>query len=259
MPSEEQDCLLCPAGRYSAGYGNTACSVCTVTNGKYNTECSTCVADTYDSNPGGRFQAEGCISCAQGEYSEGVGNQACTACTVTNGRYGPECSNCPPNTYDDEPGGFNNLRLRDSHTHDTNPELRRCVACPAGKYSTGSGNQACSDCIVTSGKYNWECSTCPHNTYDSRPGGNSQGQGCVACVEGKYSVGEGNSVCPDCTVTSGKYNPECSICPPNSRETKPGGNFLGEGCETCTTVNGDLYEVGHGNQACPQATPSPTP
>ena len=91
----------------------------------------------------------------------------------------------------------------------------RCINCVAGKYSIQSAT-VCSDCTVSTGKYNTECSHCQANTFDSIPGGLFKKLGCTACAASKYSVGVGNEQCDDCVDTAGKWNPECSVCPPST-------------------------------------------
>ena len=81
--------------------------------------------------------AQGCTPCAQGYYSVGFGNVACTACTATNSLWNAECSVCPANTYDTKEGSTH-LEFNEG-----------CEDCPASKYSIGPGASACSHWLIS--------------------------------------------------------------------------------------------------------------
>lgn len=173
-------------------------SSCVASGGKYSAACSTCKANTYDRLPGGRFTTIGC-------------------------RY------CPNGWYIHSPA----LRLL--------PVAPCCAHLSASlRYSTGDGNSQCTACTTTANtspdtgnKFNSECSQCPKNTYDARPGGTWLKEGCTVCADGKYSNGLGNDACTDCqqsrsstasdSAVHTRWNAECSVCPQDTYDTTPGG------------------------------------
>ena len=117
-------CVTCPEFTYSVGIGNVECSSCNLDSaGLFNAECSQCPTNQYSSKPGGAYlsHTETCTDCPRLMYNVGQGNAGCVDCpvtptlqilpswdaaarTVTVDKYGPECSNCPMNTKDSEPG-----------------------------------------------------------------------------------------------------------------------------------------------------------
>lgn len=90
---------------------------------------------------GGALLGTGCVKCGASKFSPGTRNKDCHSCTVTNGAFGPECSTCPPNTYDTMPGLLVQTHQRLSIPLGGNTRTRGCVACAGGKYSTGYGTQ----------------------------------------------------------------------------------------------------------------------
>merc|ERR1711998_35556 len=129
------------------------CLVCyEISPGKWNPECSRCPASTYDTSPGGSFLNQGCQQCPEGKYSTGLGNVACLDCDPDSDSdspklFNPECSKCPTNTYDTQPGS-SFLLFGEG-----------CTDCPQGKYSVGPGASDCLVCYeISPGKWNPECS-----------------------------------------------------------------------------------------------------
>ena len=113
-------CSLCPAGNYTANYGQTSCPPCPA--GKY------CAAGTASPPPcpAGFYCPAGVaapIGCAAGNScpaGSSVGTAACVAGFYCPASTGP--TQCPPNTY-------NSLTSQGA--------LSSCIACPSGWTTTG--------------------------------------------------------------------------------------------------------------------------
>eukprot|EP00658_Telonema_sp_P-2_P000088 TRINITY_DN1002_c0_g1_i10.p1 TRINITY_DN1002_c0_g1~~TRINITY_DN1002_c0_g1_i10.p1 ORF type:complete len:592 (-),score=94.28 TRINITY_DN1002_c0_g1_i10:307-2082(-) len=244
-----EGCTDCPLGNYSVGPGSSRCLNCTVTDGKWNSECSRCPASTYDASPGGTFLNQNCTACPVGKYSTGIGNAECTDCVDSDDLWNAECSTCPANTYDAIPGSSFLLYGEG------------CTDCPLGNYSVGPGSSRCLDCTVTDGKWNSECSSCLPNHFDANPGGVLLDEGCTPCPSGTFSNGIGTEQCTDCnaslvTVASDgtsheRWQLECSAAPDNTYDPEPGGIFKHVGFVPCSVGN---YSVGVGNVRCTPCT-----
>lgn len=156
-------CLICQAGSYGTGYGETSSSVCIL-----------CNAGTF-SNVTMATSSLTCSQCAPGSYATGSGmTDAISACI-----------GCQAGSYGTSTGAS---------------DVSACSLCQAGTYSGGSGYSACQQCVgctpclagstsdptvcgCQSGFYGTPltgCTQCPPNT-NSPPGSvNALGCRCLA-------------------------------------------------------------------------------
>ena len=183
-PAGATNCTRCPNGTYSLGKAGT-CTKCPL--GWYAPEgsvkCLACPRDTY-LNLEGQGDVSACMPCPLGTVSARLGNPD------------PECSACPPGTYQ------------------LNGE---CTSCPAGSYSRvasvackpclpgtySSGNAtACTDCDIgsySSSNFSSECAMCGAGTYTEYAGMSK----CSPCAPGYFVEYDGAGGCSRCSY--GQY------------------------------------------------------
>ena len=217
---EDDLCLACPMGTYTADTGSTTCKYCPtgtyhiLTGATSNTDCVGC-------NPGSYLSWTGypkCSLCGLNTYSYLVNQVACLLCP--NGTYSTSlgasslsgCMGCPEGTY------MPNTDVRDCAacgpgTYQTGTGYYgtslQCLTCVVGKYFSGSGATSVTDCVdCLPGYYGTmlnnipACILCTYGTYQTGYGliGSTS---CMDCVAGKYQSVAGSINCSNCAY--GKY------------------------------------------------------
>ena len=223
------ECVACPAGHYSTA-GAGACSACP--GGTYGTGGSTspacsgdcaagyaCPAGSSSGNavpclPGYYSQARAaeCTACPGGKYGS-VSLLSSNACSgmCTAGYYCPAGSVSPVPEANPCPAGFYSTS-----------GATTCIACPGGKYGTGSPvatSAACTgECTAgyacTSGSVSATALACPAGYYSIA------GQAsCTQCPGGTYGTGSAVATSDACdgSCAAGSYSlagsTECTLCP----------------------------------------------
>lgn len=190
----------CPLGQYSVSYGQT-CAGCEV--GKFNpatyaTSCTQCLvgvpstpdgwdygALTYTSSGGG---TDSCQYTCNAKYGKGLAGSGCqnVCCKCLPGYHSPSgtCDICPAGTYSSGSGNT------------------ACTPCEAGKTQPTAGSSSCSFCqdvALAAGYYqvactastntqNLKCTGCPAGKYLSPACGGTQQPTCVSCEAGKVQT-----------------------------------------------------------------------
>ena len=197
--SVNNDCQICPAGRYSDEIGANQCKLCDYghsTQRSDSIECEKCTPGRYADTNG----TSSCFKCVRGTYTEQSGTRLCKQCPV--GKYSvTEGSVSFANCMTCEPGKIT-----------ASPASTACQICPPGKYS--EKGEKCSPC--PSGKYNElpgisapnQCKNCPKGRYGPHhiSDKSSVTAACEVCGPGRYSLVEGataNITCFPCEA--GRY------------------------------------------------------
>ncbi|KAH8051761.1 calcium ion binding protein [Aureococcus anophagefferens] len=215
------DCLVCPAGTYSAANGAATCASCAAgtyleDDGLDETlhdnvvDCVDCAAGTYSGTG-----ASSCDACAAGTYS-GTGASGCAVCSA--GYYvafeaQASCTPCASGTYNADDG--TDAALHDSYadcsscaagTYSTGG-AEDCASCAAGTFAGGEGNAECTVCRA--GRYvdsagASACSLCPAQTFleDAATDASLHDElgDCADCAAGLWCAGGGCDECTDCEL-----------------------------------------------------------
>jgi hypothetical protein len=140
--------ISCPAGYFSASFGQIVCNACsagTFSAMTGSTECQSCAAGTFNATTA----ATECLSCPAGTFSAVTGSIECQSCaagsfSATTGS--TVCESCPAGSFSDVVGSV------------------ECTACPAGSFSATTGSTVCESCPAgsfsdVSGSVS--CTSCP--------------------------------------------------------------------------------------------------
>jgi hypothetical protein len=119
-----EECAPCPTNSFSA-VGSSICTCLAGYTGADGEECTPCEAGTFKESTGSWF----CTPCAVGTYSL----QAATSCIT-----------CPSQTSSNE--GSPSLSSCTCIAGHTGDDGAACVLCTAGKYKSGTGSAACTQC-----------------------------------------------------------------------------------------------------------------
>ena len=181
-------CTACGDGTYAIE-GSDDCTICPL-----NADCSS--KTSFACNAGYTWNEEDneCSPCAIGKYKSTVGNGACETCTggQTTASTGSTSANdcvaaapaCENGTIDDGTCYCNQGYTKDNGI---------CVACEAGTYKDGSGNDVCMPCpngTYSSGTANTGCTPCPNNADCSSKTG-------FSCNANYYANGSSCTPCPN--------------------------------------------------------------
>ena len=254
-------CLNCSAGTYYTGSGTVLCTSCTA--GKYATAtgainasvCLNCKAGTYYTGTGLNRPAN-CRDCSSGKFSTVIGSadsSSCLFCLAGTFSYSPGltlCLYCPAGLYSTGTG-----------------EISGCIHCSLGKYSTGSGvttSSVCLSCgagVYSSGTFPTTCRSCVAGTYAS----GLQSTVCSACINGgNYASSTGSSACLDCSVCpqgsiltsycNMTWDQTCAACSPGTVQSNalectlctPGTYNELSGQITCIPCNPGTYSTASG-------------
>ena len=208
-PSGSEPCVVCPAGTFAIGYGNTVCTPCPA--GQFNAAagaiaCSgTCAASAGSACLAGATSATG-TPCPAGTYANATGATACIPCPA--GRYGAatssgEASSSCSGACVAPPGSGCDAGV-------TAPTGR---VCPPGFYSPG-GPSPCQPCA--SGVYG----SSPGSTTSACDGGGGGGGGgqCIA-LPGQWCPPGATAATASVLCPLGRYSiggvgvAACSLCP----------------------------------------------
>jgi hypothetical protein len=185
-----QQCTACPAGKTSP-YGSTT--------------VDQCVVASADCGAGYTGPAGACTACAAGKYKAVTGDIACTDCssnsysTATAATDVGTCQTCPSNTQ--SVAGSGTLASCVCNPGYTGPDGQVCSACAAGKYKSGIGSIACTDCssnfysTATAATNVNTCQTCPSNTQSVAGSGTL-----VSCVCNPGYTGPDGQICSACAA-----------------------------------------------------------
>lgn len=196
-PTLDEECIACVAGKVRNELWKQYCENCP--SGKIanqnKTECVGCSPGKYESagacedcSPGQFISPEealypiNCDRCAQGQYQDQKGQQACKNCPkgkFSNSNGETECTLCPEGYYSD------------------NVESIGCVACPSGESSTDGLN--CKTCGSNTVEIDHKCQYCQSGTFFY-----FEGKSCKNCPMGWFA---------DSAATSGAAQRPCTICP----------------------------------------------
>lgn len=205
-------CQPCPAGKFLAVGGDTACGSCGV--------------GTFSTGVGVSTDAV-CSDCAAGAYSSAAASSACALCAA--GTYQPnvrqddeaDCAGCGAGKYSTAQGLADSVgcKLCAADTYSTAPALdsaSKCVACAADSSSAeGSGTQ--SSCVCDPGfvgPNGGPCDLCGPTQYCS------QGTA-YSCPQFSQANRSGASALEDCLCNAGYYGyalisgTPCAYCPPH--------------------------------------------
>jgi hypothetical protein len=243
----DDECLDCPAGKYSTAVGASSSAVCQeCVAGKYLTtqgnsdpsDCLDCECGKY-STTSAATAMDTCVECVAGKYGPGTGNdeesdcEMCLAGTYLTvaGQCSDYCIDCDAGKYlttkgNDEAKDCEDCDCGKYSTAQGATVIETCVECVAGKYAVGVGNTDCERCAA--GKYSQMTSQCSTACIDCDAGkfsptdGNNEASDCLDCVGGKYRTGAGGVACDDCAA--GKHSGStgqtdegtCSACQTNS-------------------------------------------
>ena len=113
-----------------------------------------------------------------------------------------------------------------------------CTACPAGSYTTSTGQTSCKTCedgyYCTGGTNH---SSCPVGTEGTGEGKTSEADGCSKCAAGKYAENVATQTCSTCSA--GTYSAEgassCTSC--------SAGTYSGAGAASCTSCGAGYYSA----------------
>jgi len=221
------DCQPCPPGTYSSTSGANQCLSCPV--GTVNSlwaqrdieSCVLCPAGTY------QISVLLCVSCPPGSNSE-EGSTSVTDCSCAAGSEPVLidgvlgfCQTCQAGFFDSG--------------------LRVCEACAEGKYNPqvgAVGATSCLNCAANTTQTALSLRDSPESCV-CIPGYVRESAGCVACQEGKFSLGVGETSCARCDTSSyysepgtGKSENLCLACPENSLALQGGVGVLACECSS---------------------------
>ena len=269
-------CTNCETGKFSTSMQSTACSACSVcpvgfyeksicstTQDRQCTQCSSCGANQYRSGCTGISggACSNCPSCAAGKYLSSCTEslQSCSDCPANNfctGGYNPpvawKVSTCLAGTY---------LSVANSATSDGN--CATCLIkyycpggtapsglCPAGWYCSTDGKvktqcPAGSYCAEGSNTF----TTCDAGYYSATSGASSVSV-CLSCGGGQVARSAGLTACVKCSIGTFSLGGVVSACTDcgNSQYQNTEGLTA---CKSCTTTS---CAAGTSTQPCTATT-----
>eukprot|EP01047_Picozoa_sp_COSAG01_P025394 COSAG01_NODE_1602_length_9759_cov_35.078157_5_plen_630_part_00 len=229
--SSSQNCIACPAQKYSSSTGSTSCSSCLSgrsgysENGWVTSGATQCKAFTCE--PGRYRGSHDCYPCQPGRYqsSRGFTGSSCTLCAV--GRY----------------------RSSRSGTSSSS-----CSSCSSGKTTSGHGRTSSSDCKSTC-----EMRGCPtrwrgdgdcDNSCNNAACNHDDGDCRTPCGPGKYMITSGCANCPAGQYSSSTdRSTSCSLCPAGQYQPSVGSTSISS-CSTCEQGKFDTDDR-KGCSSCP--------
>lgn len=229
-------CILCPKGRSSYGYGGTTCVACK--------------QGTWINVLSNTIESKKCQSCGAGYINEGEGNSFCVKCPknyyCVQSRYSKEEDineslasfkySCPPGSYTAEMAS---------------QSISDCLKCPDGKINTGC-TEDCPVGFYCNNTYNADDTVkqniykCPEGTFNDKLGSTNI-SACLPCPTGLYSM-PGSSVCKNLSECPDGYYIEGQkwvICPEGYYCTKgvktacENGKWSTRGSNTCSDCPAD--------------------
>ena len=277
QPHGSNNCSRCEAGTYQNETGKTYCIGCEA--GKYSTGIGI-VVDSCDCCPNSQYQKHNgmsiCSSCPAGKWSNSscsFDEWSCQSCTGVSllcsepiiqcqanyfqFAYGRWITLAPDSISSDSnvnncpacgPGAYSEILSSDSGTETDCV----CIACGAGKFSSGVGysyESSCAWCEIgtfSTGVGFTACTRCRSGSL-TRVLGSTSSKDCVLCDAGQYVSNTGN--CSNCPV--GKYssssNSSCQSC-------QPGTYSLKAGSSSCTSCERGKYSTDAGQERCKQCS-----
>ncbi|XP_014671305.1 PREDICTED: sushi, von Willebrand factor type A, EGF and pentraxin domain-containing protein 1-like [Priapulus caudatus] len=165
----------------------------------HNNTCFNCPKGTYY-NP----EYRDCVGCLTGTYQDEEGQL--------------DCKECPDNKTTIGEGGnaVSDCRVKCKPGHYSTTRLEPCLACPAGTYQPGHGENECTPCpnkltTLEGAQLESECTTLCPKGYFSETGN----QDCYSCPRGFYQSSLGQKGCINCpegqsTETTGsRFHTDC--------------------------------------------------
>ena len=273
------ECSPCGAGKYSAGKGEVAESVCSV--------CSTHTTSLQGSGAmsnctcvqGYTHQDGQCVGCEPGKFKGTIGNAACddclenqfsaagainctecpaksiapalstaiTDCKCSPGHFGPAggvCQDCGPGKYTDT---ANNAACDDcaAGTYQSNAEATDCKACPDSNAISAEASEAKESCLCSAGYTGPNgglCQACAAGTRKTAIGPAA----CVKCLVGTYVDTEGATACLNCprnSSTAAEASTALTDCQCNAGYTGPDGG-------TCLACDAGKVKESQGSALC---------
>ena len=179
----------CEAGKYSTGYGWTAC-----------TTCGTCEAGTFRSQCGGS-SASSCQSCQHGSWKEKGHNHAwdstCVLCMA--GRFGDAAI---PRTsakhYRPVPRANTRSAMAAQRVMRVSHAKRASTARSAALLQRAPAMLASRASWLDRSAWNAECEECPAGTFGDNAHLPSTLAHCAACASGQFPGGTGATKCKAC-------------------------------------------------------------
>lgn len=210
-------CLICPAGSYASGLGNTACTPCEAGKTQPNAGSASCSFCQDLAPVAGYYQ----VACTATSNTQ---NLRCTGCL--SGKYlSPDCGGTqPPACVNCEAGKIQTVAIAAGYT---GPKIL-CDVCAAGLYQSGIGKDRCDNCknpTPANGAYApWTAPSvngtlCPTQC---NAGFGWNGTQCARCAPGTYAPGGlVPAACASCLaltrnaywVTPVAFNRSWSGCP----------------------------------------------
>ena len=256
LPTDE--CTPCIIGTYQPNAGAASCLACTATVGDFTTtaqEASTQEADCF-CQLGYAGAADSCDICGIGQYSDSLGEPACTECptgSTTTAEASTELEACLCNAGFEGDAATTGCQECAVGQYSGTVEDGECSTCPASSSTAGTGNTAVTACECDAGHFGTieaptnECSECEVGQYNDAVGAAA----CIECpasssteaaaskaldeclCEQGFGGDAATSGCEECAV--GEYsdllaNDDCSTCPASS-STAGTGNTAVTACE----------------------------
>jgi hypothetical protein len=217
-----QSCL-CQPGYYSAGAGDTSCTLCSL--------------GTYSSSSGSRT----CSPCEYGKYSNATALTPCFSCR--NGFTTTSLAN------------ISNLSCICKEGYEMIGAL--CLPCSKGSFKTGKGNQRCSLCprgtyADTLGQS--DCMEC--SLYATTVTTGSVARTNCQCFPG-YHLDPDSAACLPCPVSTYKENNgsgPCSACPEDFTTESAAATSIAS-CKRCSTAECNTVECFVRCQQCTMCLP----
>ena len=262
-------CVKCDAGMYSIQVGQ---------------ETSTCLNCPIGTavNSKGSDKIDLCAKCAEGKFSNKVGQALCEACvagTYASGTGMAECTVCKAGQFSKDIGRENECTDCPLGYFTTKTSAIECDACNIGSYGIAAGQSnvgtACTDCPsgwrgnsdvvattdvkTTDGQTVTDspCAQCEFGKYSSTPGKKECLDVSEPCQPGYISTTIGNNQDdPKCEICAyGQYSDEegaskCSMCP-QCKKGEYGTTLPGSAdCTPCQNCPPGSYTDDFGQQGC---------
>ena len=256
LPTDE--CTPCIIGTYQPNAGAASCLACTATVGDFTTtaqEASTQEADCF-CQLGYAGAADSCDICGIGQYSDSLGEPACTECptgSTTTAEASTELEACLCNAGFEGDAATTGCQECAVGQYSGTVEDGECSTCPASSSTAGTGSTAVTACECDAGHFGTieaptnECNECEVGQYNDAVGAAA----CIECpasssteaaaskaldeclCEQGFGGDAATSGCEECAV--GEYsdllaNDDCSTCPASS-STAGTGNTAVTACE----------------------------
>ena len=280
------ECIFCPAGHYFVS-SNQLCLMCDLVDGtntsrRHQLNVVNSADNTYSWGTGesdctcdvgyvriNDINVDYCQGCDYGTYRNDPLQLGCTDCALDHyqDQIGmTECIICPNNSHTNATAKTAITDCLCNAGYELHDSEHLCIACPAGSFSEKGSNlcQLCPENTFSEGAAE-TCTPCGANEQspsasksqlycNCMPGYGSNGSAtCVACDEGKFSVGgvaQTNQypVCSDCPTA--KTSPSTSDAV-NDCVCIPGHEDVGtDASAACTPCVSGQYSHGGSNEPC---------